>query len=152
MALASAQVIDKIASILAAAGTAAGSRVYTSRYWPLGTSDLPALRVYADDEIITRATNDYPWAQQHELAAVVDGFVTASTDLDDAMHSLAEGVLGALFASQSTAQLSPLTGIDMVPASIGRAVETQDGADVGRVRMGLAIQYHTAVNAPGTLI
>jgi hypothetical protein len=151
VALASAQVVDKVAALLAAGATSAGARVYTSRFWPLARAELPAMRVYADDERIERVGIDYPWLQQHSLLVLVDAFVVASADLDDAMHNLVESTLGVLFGTQAAAQLSPLVGCDMQAAGIEREVEQLGGADVGRVRLTLQINFHTASNAPGTL-
>lgn len=151
MALASAQVVDKIADLLAAGATAAGTRVYTSRFWPLAAADLPAMRVYADDERIERAGIGYPWTARHTLLVLVDSFVMAVADLDDAMHNIVEQALGVLFGTQAAAQLSPLVGCDMQPVAIERSVEQFGGADVGRARLALQINFHTASNAPGTL-
>jgi len=152
MALASAQVVDRVAAILVAAGTSMSSRVHTSRFWPLAASELPAARVYADSERVERVGIDYPWLERHSLVLLVDAFVTAAADLDDAMHNLTESILAALFGTQSASSLSPLVGCDMQLAGVDRSVEQLGGADVGLARIEIGINFHVACNAPGTLI
>ena len=151
MALAAAQVADRVAAILVAAATAASSRVFTSRTWPLAEAELPALRVYVDAEQIEPETIDYPYLQKHSAAVRVQGSVQASADIDDAMHNLAEQVLSALFGTQANAQLQPLTNVYMTASEIDRAVI--DGpADVGQITVGLAVQFRTFSNNPSTLV
>lgn len=152
MALASAQVVDKVAAILAAAGTSMSTRVYTSRFWPLALAELPAARVYVDTERVERVGLDYPWVQRHSLIVLIDAFVTAVADLDDAMHNLVEAILQALFGTQSAVSLSPLVGCDMQLAGVDRSVQQLGGADVGLARVELTINFHTGCSAPGTLI
>lgn len=152
MALAAAQAVDRVAAILAAAGTNAGARVYTSRSWPLAEADLPALLVFAEGETVTAASIDWPWIEQHDLAVRVQGHVQHSSTLDDQMNNLAEQVLGALFGTQANAQLQPLTNVGMTCTEIDRLMLSDGPADVGQVTVSLGVRFHTLANNPSTLI
>ena len=152
MALAAAQAVDRVAAILAAAGTPASSRVYTARSWPLAESELPALLVFAEGEPITPVTVDYPWLQQHDLQVRVQGYLRDSDTLDDEMNGLAESVLSALFGTQANAQLQPLTGVYMTCTSIDRFMGKVGPADAGQVTVSLGVRFHTASNQPSTLV
>lgn len=172
--LASAIVIDRIAAILVAAGTVAGASVFTSRTWPLAESELPAITVLADDEQIQANGFEWPWVQAHTLSVRVAGHLRASADLDDAMHTLAEQVLGALFASAPTARLEPLNaaetlelnfvsptpvyrteqiaGVAMSCTGIERQLLTEGPADIGQITVSLSVQFHTLANNPSEIL
>lgn len=151
MALASAQVVDKVAALLVAATTAAGSKVYTSRAWPLPDADLPAIRVYADEEEIQPAGVTFPALQRHELTVYVCGYCKATSDLDDAMNGLAAQALSALFASVATTRLSPLNCTTQAKR-IERDMTTEGEAAVGRITVSLLVQFNTRNNAPETIL
>jgi len=152
MALAATQCVAQIAAILAAAGTVAGARVYTSRNWPLAESELPALLVHADTEILTAATLEYPWIDAHELEVRVQGYVRATETLDADINALAEQILTSLFATQATAQLQPLVGVEMRCSEIERFATNIGPADAGQATVTLALRFHTPSNAPQTLV
>lgn len=152
MTLAAAQCVDRVAAILAAGGTAAGARVYTSRAWPLAESELPALLVYAQGETVTASSIDYPWIEQHDLAVRVQGYCRHTESLDDELNDLAEDVLQALFATQASAELQPLTGVVMSCTEIDRFMAKLGPADVGQVTVSLGVRFHALSNNPSSLI
>lgn len=152
MALASSQIVDRVAEILSAAGTAASTRVYTSRAWPLSEADLPAILVYAEGETVTPGGIDWPWIEQHDLSVSARGHVQASADMDDVLNDLAEEVLQALFGTQANAQLQPLTNVGMTCSEIDRVMLNDGPADIGQVTVSLAVRFHTYANNPSVLI
>ena len=138
MTLAAAQVVDAVAQRLVGA-TSAGSRVYTSRLWPLTEADLPAWLVTAADESV-----DTQMLEDHALSIEASGHVRANADIDDAMHTLAEAGLTALFAQPSIYQ--------MRLESIQREVANQGEQSVGVIRLRLSARFSTAPGAPGTIL
>lgn len=141
MALAAAQVIDALAArIVPLAAT--GGRVHTSRAWPLSEADLPAWRVIASDEQVERA--QIGGVNQHLLEVTAAAFVRSVADIDDAMHSLAEGALALLFASPVPYGLQ-LVGID-------RELTTENEAAMGRVGLRMRAMFYVDPAQPGTIL
>lgn len=98
MTLAAAQVIDAVAAKLVPM-VATGGRVYTSRMWPITQAELPAWRVFASDETVQDMLLDGS-LREHRLSVTVEGYVRATADLDDALHSLAAAGLTLLLLRQ----------------------------------------------------
>jgi hypothetical protein len=141
MALAAAQVVDAIAARLTGLPLA-GSRVYTSRLWPLTEPELPAWRVTAESEDVEAAMAD--GANQHLLEVVCAGYVRATDNLDDSLHALAaEGLtavcaLPALYGTQ-------VTGIERDAVKEGEAA-------MGVIRCRLLTRFFVAPSAPETIL
>lgn len=142
MALCAAQVIDALAARLAGVSLSAG-RVYTSRLWPITEAELPAWRLTAQDEAVTRAYIS-PGVNEHRLSIEAQGIVRATADADDRMHDLAEAGLAALFASPSIYNLQ----LD----SIGRDVSTDGESSVATVTLLVSATFAADQSAPGTFI
>jgi hypothetical protein len=141
VALAAAQVVDALAArLVPQAGLGAGG-VKTSRVWPWGEEDLPAVRVFAQDEAVELATTGEA-INQHTLAVDAQYTVRATADLDDAMHALASAGLALLFAGALPHGLQ-LTGINRETATDGEAA-------VGRITLQLRCTYFVAPGAPET--
>lgn len=152
MALASAQVIDAIAARLSGAGvTPAGTRVYTSRAWPLAESGLPAWRVVAGDETVEQVNITWPHVNDHELQVDLRGVVAAADNLDDALHAMAEAALKRLFTDRSAATLSPLR-VRMVLSGIERSLQEDGQAKVGVITVQLTARFQTKADAPDIII
>jgi len=141
MTLAAAQVIDAVAARLVGA-TTAGTRVHTSRAWPLAEADLPAWRVTAEDETVEPATVGS--INEHSLSIAARGIVRAVADLDDALHALAEAALTALFVAPLPHRLR-LEGIEREMSSEGEAA-------VGAITLHLRCTYYVKPAAPGTIL
>jgi len=141
MALADAQAIDAIAARMTGQPLA-GSRVYTSRVWPLSEAELPAWRVTASVTEVQLAM--LAGTNEHLLSITADGYVRAVNDLDDRMHDLAEEALAALWATQPPYDLQ-LTGID-------RDMATEAEASVGRITLRLQARIFVAPSAPGSIL
>jgi hypothetical protein len=142
MALAAAQVIDALAARISGA-TSAGTRVFTSRAWPIGEDDLPAWRVTAASESIAGvALGDY--IHEHHLEVEARAYVRAVANLDDAMHALAEAALPALFA--------PPVPYALEHAGIDRELTAEGEAAVGVITLRLRASYFTRPTAPQTIL
>ncbi len=142
MALAAAQVIDALATRLAAL-PATGTRVKTSRLWPWTEAELPACRVFAAQEAV-QPTSVGDRIGQHTLAVDVQYSARATADLDDALHALAAGALPLLFAEPVPYGLR-LTGID-------RRLAAEGEASVGQITLQLTATYFAAAAAPETIL
>lgn len=152
MALASAQIIDAVAARLLGAGiTPAGTRVYTSRAWPLAEKDLPAWRVLAGGESIEPQHIQWPHVYEHTLQVDLQGHVRAVADVDDAMHAMAEAALLRLFADRPQAVLGGLRA-HMELAGIDREMQADAQAAHGLVAVQLTVKFKTRANAPGVII
>ena len=141
MALAAAQVVDALAAHVAAQAAVAG-RVKTSRAWPWSEAELPACRVFANDEAVQAA--DIEGANQHTLLVDVEYTALAVADLDDALHALAADGLALLFATAVPYQLQ-LGGIS-------RQLATEGEAAVGRITLQLSATFFVDPAAPETIL
>ena len=141
MALAAAQVIDALATRLAAV-VATGGRAYTSRAWPLHEDGLPAWRVVAADELVERVSVD--GVHLHTLSAEATAYARATADLDDTLHALASAGLQAVFAA--------VPPFDARLAGIDRRVETLGEAAVGAITLRIDTTYYTNPATPETII
>lgn len=140
MALAAAQVVDTLAARLVGLPLA-GTRVYTSRPWPLEDDELPAWLVLADGEAVTQAQID--GLNEHALQVAAVGSVRANANVDDAMHALAAEGLTALFAEPVPYGLQ-LDGID-------RAFTGEGEASLGQVSLRLTARYWVSPQTPETI-
>lgn len=142
MTLAAAQVIDAVAAKLVPM-VATGGRVYTSRMWPITQAELPAWRVFASDETVQDMLLDGS-LREHRLGVTVEGYVRATADLDDALHSLAAAGLTLLFAA-------PVPyGLEL--ASIRRQMD--DGGEFahGVISLQINAAFDTHPTDPETII
>lgn len=142
MALASAQVVDAVAALLAPMA-ATGGRVYTSRSWPLEESGLPAWRVTAQDEAV-ESMDLSGSVSRHTLAIDADCYARDNADIDDTLHDLAAAGLTLLFAG------TPPHGLELV--AINRTLQEQGEAAMGRITLRLLASYFVAPSAPQTII
>ena len=151
MALASAQIVDAIVTRLSG-NTPASTRVYASRVHPLTTAELPAWRVFADEETIVTQTVHFPAVLEHALSVQCDGYVQANSSMDDAMHAMAEQALIALYDTLAHLTLG-ITNLSVnAPQRIEREVVNEGQANLGRIGLSLLLRYRTAQNDPATII
>ena len=67
--------------------TAAGARVFKTRMVPIRTAELPALNVYVDSETVDTKSSA-PVELTRTVVVAVEGWVSASDDVDDALDDL----------------------------------------------------------------
>jgi hypothetical protein len=93
------QVIREAVRTALLGATAAGSRVYETRVVPNRLTELPALAVYTlQDTVDQEESNTSPRELRRELDLVIEGWVAAGTNADDAMDALALEVETAMHA------------------------------------------------------
>jgi len=151
--LAAGQVIDAMAARISGLALA-GSRVYTSRTWPLSEAELPAWRVQAADEDVEPVTVHPDPLQEHALQVELRGHARATADLDDALHALAAQALTAVFDSTPPADaLNTIASkLQVTLRRIERAVVTEAEAAIGLVVLTLRVNFRTRASAPETLV
>lgn len=152
MPLAAAQVVDALATRLSGT-TPAGTRVYTSRAWPLSDAALPAWRVVAADESLTPQTVDGD-ELQHSLSIELQGYAKALADLDDSLHALASAALTTVFnpAGGPDALSALLAQVSITAQRIERAMRGEGEATLGLVTLTLRAEFHTRASAPDVFI
>lgn len=135
--LASRTVAQALQALLVAAGTAAGSRWYLGRAWPLAT--LPAGKVVLSDEDLDAAEDmalNWPRYRQHTLQVDVQCFADDATDPEAAADALAEEVLQAL---EGTAQ--PIDDVDIAATTLRRQLQTDGQARVAVTTVQLRLIF-----------
>lgn len=142
MALAAAQVVDALAARLAPQSLGSGG-VKTSRLWPWADAELPAVRVFAADELVEASTIGET-INRHVLAVDVQYSLRAASTADHAMHALAEAGLALLFTEPLPHGLQ-LTGISRDTAGDGEAA-------IARITLQLQCTYFVAPAAPGVIL
>lgn len=126
------------------AGTLARENVFDSRVKPLFDQHLPALLVYTRDEKILENQYDgdgfFPYKRQLEIA--IEGILSACSDLDDKIDTLALEVEQALLGFEITGFLNAV--IKMISTETDVVL---DGTHCyGAVRINYTITYYTATN------
>ena len=154
MALAGAQVLDAIKQRMLGLSLT-GTRVYTDRAHPLDEkSVLPAWKVVSPDEDIETVTVHPAPVQQHRMQVELQGYVSAISDVDDAMHALAAQALTALFNPPLVPDaLSAIAGtkVKLSQRRIERAMSGEGQAKLGLIQITLRAEYRTKQNAPEAL-
>lgn len=155
MPLAAAQVVDALAARLSGLPLA-GTRVYTSRTWPLTEKDLPAWRLFAVDEDIEPQTIHEPTPQRHALQVELHGHARAVEDLDDRLNDLASQALTAVFASPPPADDLALLQVQhrvaLSARRIERGMQSEGEASMGLVNITLRAEFMSMSNAPDTIL
>jgi hypothetical protein len=150
--LAAAQVVDALAARLSGQPLA-GTRVYTSRAWPLSEDGLPAWKVVAVDEDIEPQTVHSPTLQRHALQVELQGYAKAAANLDDALHALASEALTVIFnAPGAPDALSALTSTAISTRRIERAMQKDGEAVLGLVTVTLRAEFNTYEDEPDTIV
>jgi hypothetical protein len=153
MALASAQVVDALATRITGLALA-GANVFTSRAWPLAEGDLPAWKVVAADEDVEPMTVHPDALQKHTLQVELRGHAKAVDNIDDALHALAAQALTAIFdlTPPADALNTIASKLQVTLRRIERDMQQQGQALLGLVVITLRVDFRTRASAPETLV
>ena len=136
------------AAVTALTGLATtGSRVFASRKRPVGDAKLPCLLVFTDEERIDAASVHNPAVLDRRLELRVVGLTKDTTDLDDALDTMAaevETVLGGASLGGLCKSLT-LSGIQV---DLDESLEKP----VGQIALTFEANYFTVANAPAIAI
>lgn len=131
----------KVRSLLIAAGTDAGQRVYFGRSLPLRKHELPAILVYTlSDTVDPTSALTAPRLLTRDLDLQIDGLVWAETEAEDRLHALAAQIETVLDADPF------LGGEAMYFIPVGTEfdpIEQVGDRQVGRIAMTYSARYET---------
>lgn len=146
--LAAQQIVAAIVARLIAAGTAAGSNVFSDRLWPLDAPRLPAFRVFESADDIEIETIHWPQLQKHATDIVIEACASAASDIDATLAALRLQAEQALFDTIDHATLG-LSGVTTYLRSVGpmRPIEAAEKQIAAR-EIHINAQYRTLANAP----
>ena len=112
------QIRDNVVTALTGLSTT-GNRVYASRVYPMAAANLPGLCVYAKTEEVETTTITRPRTQFRTLTLSVEGFVVATSGLDNTLDAISLEVEEALAVDPSRSNLAKDTRVTgMVVASV----------------------------------
>ena len=124
--------------------TTTGSRVFSSRVYPLEDADLPALLVLTELESTETQTIHAPRVLQRIVFVDITGVAKAVADLDDTLDLIAKEVEVAMATTSALNGIAKLVGPPQTEITLTGSAEKP----TGRVRIRYAIDYFTADNAP----
>jgi hypothetical protein len=126
------QIRDNVVTALTGLSTT-GSRVYASRVYPMAAANLPGLCVYAKTEEVETTTITRPRTQFRTLTLSVEGFVVATSGLDNTLDAISLEVEEALAIDPSRSNLAKDTRVESIEAEY-----VDDGEQpVGTIRIAL---------------
>ena len=128
--------------------TSAGSRVYTSRVYPLDDPKLPALLVYTPHEDMEPPSMQRPRTQRRSLQLVIEGYVKARGDIDADADALAVAVEKIIGADPTLGGLAK----DAMLATTATQLSGDGERPVAVITMTFAVLYCVKENAPDTLV
>lgn len=137
------QIREAIATALSGLSTT-GSRVYTSRVYPVQTADLPCLLIYADSERSNALTISCPRPLERSVQFRVEAYAKATSDLDDTLDQICVEVERAL-----AMPVSALVGIVRSITLDSTELELVSAEKpTGRARLAYTVDYFVAEDAP----
>lgn len=146
--IAAQQIVAAIVAQLIAAGTDAGSNVFSDRLWPLDESKLPAYRVYENSDEVTIETIHWPQLQKHDTDIVIEPCGSAGSGIDAMLAALRLQAEQALFDTVEHATLG-LPGVITSLRAVGpmKPIEAADKQVASR-EIHVNAQYRTTADAP----
>jgi len=127
--------------------TTSGSRVYANRLYPLSDTDVPALRIYLDEEEASAQTIHLPMTLERTVRLVVECVAKATSALDDTVDLMSKEVEIALAAGVT------VSGVLLVPVYSGSEFDDEiSDKPVAAKRLRFDLTFYTLSNAPDDLI
>lgn len=124
--------------------TTTQARVFASRVRALQASDLPALRIFCDDEVVQNLTMGPHRERERTLKLVVEGCCAANADMDDTLDAIAKEVEVALDNNQDLG-----VGVKWIePREIKSEFMGNAETIIAVVRMEFEARYYAAKGAP----
>jgi hypothetical protein len=122
-----------------------GSRVYASRVYPLNANELPALRIYADEESATiTSLAGASSILERRLAVRVEACVEAVTGFDDTADQIAKEVEIALTADYALGGLVKWIFL----SRIDQQLSGEGDRPVAVQTLTFEAMYYATANAP----
>lgn len=128
--------------------TTTGSNVYDTRVYPLDDGSLPALSVYATDEVIDEDHTEIGSEQQRELQVVIEGRCKDTTQIEDTLDLIAKEVEVAVSADRSLGGLAYDCRLQRTELSVDDEAEQP----LGLMRMEWRVWYRVTATDPETAL
>lgn len=124
------------------------THVFANRLYALADADLPALRIFLDNESVDELSVNRPATQERRIDIVVECCAkSSSATLDDTCDQMQLEVEKALYAGITVG------GRTLYPVLTESAYDDAIGlTPVAVKRLGFSIEYHALANAPDSLI
>lgn len=127
--------------------TSTGSRVYPNRLYPIADGDLPALRVFVDNEESNAQSIHQPYLQERTLRLQVEGCAKANAALDSTLDQISKEVETALAADLV------IGSVRLAPIYTGSEYDDQiSEKPVAVKRLSFDIVFYVNSNAPDVLL
>lgn len=119
-------------------------RVFGSRVYPMGQTELPGVLVYTRNETILTATMGRPRTQERSLSLVIEIYVRGVDNFDDVLDDIAADVEAAVTEDVTW------DGIALDTTISSMDINFNDGADqpVGAAAIELEVIYVTTEGNP----
>lgn len=140
------QIRAAVVTMLTGLATTA-ARVYPNRLYAISDADLPAIRVFVDEESATAQSIHKPYIQERTLRLVVEGCAKANTALDVILDQISKEIEIALSADIviGTVRIQALyTGSEFQDAISDKPV--------GVKRLFYDLVFYVQNNAPDVLL
>jgi len=123
-----------------------GAHVWANRYYPLNAAELPAIRIYVDEEDVVQAGMMGQF-RQRDLAVSVEACAKTNTTLDDTLDQ------SGLEIEQALASGITVGGRVLYPVYTGATFQFDDSIDlpVGVKRHRFRLVFAAASNSPDSL-
>ena len=128
---------ERVASTLTGL-TTTGSNVFQSRVYPIENTKLPCLLIYTREETSEPLVMNPPRTIEKVLSLVVEGYVKANTNFDDAIDTICEEVEEALFTDRLINNLA----LDSFLVNTEISYNGEGDNPLGIVVMTFQITYH----------
>jgi len=136
---------ERAASRLGSLSTT-GSRVYQSRIYPMESDSLPGLCIYTNDEAIDIASIGSTRTLFRELNLIVEGYASASTNLEDTLDQIGKEIEVAFSGDIKINNLAMDSHLTDVEVSL-----SGDGSTgMGVIRHTYLVTYQNLENTPDT--
>jgi hypothetical protein len=125
-----------------------GANVYASRVYPLTNSTLPALLIYTQSESLEEHAFSKQRVQNRDLDVIVEGYVRALANFDDALDNICKEAEVAILDDPSLGGLAIDCNLTQVEANYSGEGEQP----VATIRLTFTVQYRTETGQPETAI
>jgi hypothetical protein len=137
------QIRDSFKTALTGLATT-GSRVFANRTWPLTTTDLPAIRLFTDDEEVEQSGLLGQW-RQRTLGLMVEACAKTGVNLDDTLDQIGKEIEVALANGITVASKK------LYPVYAGMMMDFEEDQPVGIKRHRFRLVYTAASATPDSL-
>lgn len=138
------QVREEIAGVVSGL-TTTGTRVFTSRTYPLSESDLPCLLIKTEQESVDYQTIGRPSQQEREITLVIDAIAKANENLDQTLDTMCKEVEVVIDTVASLSKNIMLAGTRI-------EIDDSGSQRIGKASMIYRMKVYTNSDSPDVFI